>query len=117
MPTCLKILSLVALVLTCCGVTLAADKPANTPRFDPVRKNIEGWNVDIDPALLEGKHREKHRDDGVMGPPRLGHAYTGSVKSLGESSDGAFSTSLVRIGASGVGGSALGFSSQVDFLR
>ena len=27
MPTCLKILSLVALVLTCCGVTLAADKP------------------------------------------------------------------------------------------
>ena len=27
-------------------------------RFDPVIKNIEGWKIHIDPALLEGKHAE-----------------------------------------------------------
>lgn len=27
-------------------------------RFDPVIKNIEGWKIHIDPALLKGKHSE-----------------------------------------------------------
>jgi dipeptidyl-peptidase-4 len=27
-------------------------------RFDPVIKNIEGWTVHVDPALLEGEHAE-----------------------------------------------------------
>ncbi|MDE0570863.1 MAG: hypothetical protein OSB44_09290 [Verrucomicrobiales bacterium] len=27
-------------------------------RFDPVIKNIEGWKIHVDPALLEGKHAE-----------------------------------------------------------
>ena len=28
-------------------------------RFDPVVKNIEGWTVHVDPALLKGEHAEK----------------------------------------------------------
>ena len=27
-------------------------------RFDPIIKNIEGWKIHIDPALLKGKHSE-----------------------------------------------------------
>ncbi|MCP4811062.1 MAG: metallopeptidase [Planctomycetaceae bacterium] len=34
-------------------------EPARKPRFDPILKNIEGWKVDVDPALLEGKHQEE----------------------------------------------------------
>lgn len=34
-------------------------EPARKPRFDPVLKNIEGWKVDVDPALLEGKHQKE----------------------------------------------------------
>lgn len=33
----------------------AADKPAH---YDPVKKNIEGWTVLVDPKLLEGEHAE-----------------------------------------------------------
>ncbi len=36
--------------------------PANkTPavRFDPVVRDIEGWKVHIEPALIDGKHREE----------------------------------------------------------
>jgi dipeptidyl-peptidase-4 len=50
---------LLAVVLAATQNILADDKPAKKPRFDPVVKNIEGWNVDVDPALLEGKHREE----------------------------------------------------------
>lgn len=33
--------------------------PASGVRFDPVIRDIEGWKVHIDPALLEGEHREQ----------------------------------------------------------
>ena len=39
--------------------TLQSAEPARKPRFDPVLKNIEGWKVDVDPALLEGKHQKE----------------------------------------------------------
>ena len=50
---------LLAITLFTIGITLADEKPAKKPHFDPVRKNIEGWNVDVDPALLEGKYQEE----------------------------------------------------------
>lgn len=31
-------------------------EPAPPVRFDPVLRNIEGWKVHVDPALLEGPH-------------------------------------------------------------
>lgn len=34
-------------------------KPAAPVRFDPVVRQIEGWTVNIDPALLEGEHAEE----------------------------------------------------------
>lgn len=44
----------------------AADKPdaganaaAEKHRFEPVKKDIEGWTVSIDPKLLEGEHAEE----------------------------------------------------------
>lgn len=33
-----------------------AEEPAAVPRFDPVVRNLEGWTVHVDPALLEGEH-------------------------------------------------------------
>ncbi|MCP3692354.1 MAG: metallopeptidase [Planctomycetaceae bacterium] len=39
--------------------TVQSAEPARKPRFDPILKNIEGWKVDVDPALLEGKHQEE----------------------------------------------------------
>ena len=38
-----------------------ADKSKTPPpvRFDPVLRDIEGWKVHIDPALLAGEHREE----------------------------------------------------------
>ena len=39
----------------------SADKPeaADTVRFDPVVRDIEGWTVHIDPAMLDGDHQEE----------------------------------------------------------
>ena len=39
----------------------AADpaKATARARFDPVLREVEGWKVHIDPALLEGEHREE----------------------------------------------------------
>ncbi|MCB1125347.1 MAG: hypothetical protein KDM81_02545, partial [Verrucomicrobiae bacterium] len=34
---------------------------ADAVRFDPVIRDIEGWNVEVDPALLEGEHAEEGR--------------------------------------------------------
>ncbi len=34
------------------------EKPAAV-RFDPVLKDIEGWKVHVDPALVDGEHREE----------------------------------------------------------
>lgn len=39
--------------------TVQSAEPARKPRFDPILKNIEGWKVDVDPALLEGKHQKE----------------------------------------------------------
>lgn len=33
-------------------------EPEFQPRFDPVVKNMEGWTVHVEPALLEGEHAE-----------------------------------------------------------
>ena len=38
--------------------TPAAPSQKFTPRFDPVTRNIEGWEVSVDPALLAGEHAE-----------------------------------------------------------
>jgi len=54
-------------VLMCCQATWAtdassavADSSPEPPaeRFDPVVKEIEGWTVHVDPALLDGEHAE-----------------------------------------------------------
>lgn len=38
----------------------AAAAPAPTPvRFDPVVRDLEGWKVHIEPALIDGAHREE----------------------------------------------------------
>lgn len=39
----------------------SADKrvAADTVRFDPVVRDIEGWTVHIDPAMLDGEHQEE----------------------------------------------------------
>lgn len=44
---------LLALILTT-HLSSGQDKPE--PRFDPVKREIEGWTVHCDPALLEGEH-------------------------------------------------------------
>ena len=38
-----------------------AAEVTNTPaiRFDPVVRELEGWKIHVDPALLEGAHREE----------------------------------------------------------
>lgn len=49
-----------AFVLTVqfCGLSAAgAESPAG--RFDPVEREIEGWKVHVEPALLEGEHAEE----------------------------------------------------------
>lgn len=52
-----------ALAVLPAGQTLrAASEPQPEPepaRFDPVVRDIEGWTVYIEPALLEGEHREE----------------------------------------------------------
>lgn len=37
----------------------AKPEAARGARFDPVQRQIEGWQVHIEPALLEGEHREE----------------------------------------------------------
>ncbi|MFG0333329.1 MAG: metallopeptidase [Maioricimonas sp. JB049] len=37
----------------------AAVASDNSVRFDPVRQEIEGWTVHVDPSLLEGEHAEE----------------------------------------------------------
>ena len=34
-------------------------KPTGAVRFDPVERDIEGWKVHVEPALLDGEHREE----------------------------------------------------------
>ena len=41
--------------MTLVGATLAAAAPH---RFDPVVRQVEGWTVHVDPALLNGKHSQ-----------------------------------------------------------
>ena len=35
----------------------AVDRPISAVRFDPIERDIEGWRVHIDPALIEHEHR------------------------------------------------------------
>jgi hypothetical protein len=37
-------------------VSVDAAKAVPAPRFDPVVKDMEGWTVHVDPAMLEGEH-------------------------------------------------------------
>jgi hypothetical protein len=58
---------LLTLLAFCCfpsflaAPPLAAEEPAS-PRFDPVQRQIEGWTVHVDPALLEGG---SHQNEGT----------------------------------------------------
>ena len=38
-----------------------ADKAKTPPpaRFDPIVRNVEGWKIHIEPALIDGEHREE----------------------------------------------------------
>ena len=53
----IRLISLTILNFVFLSVTNANQAEKNSPvRFDPVIKNIEGWKIHIDPALLKGKH-------------------------------------------------------------
>ena len=47
------------LALLVFSVTAAKPDPVEPVRFDPVVRDIEGWKVHVDPALLEGEHAER----------------------------------------------------------
>lgn len=58
----------ISLILAICSSTLAQDTAPDKSeqevlekdaRFDPVVRNIEGWRVHVEPALIEGEHREE----------------------------------------------------------
>lgn len=55
----------VVLALVCAAVVFAEPKQEKTlpaekgVRFDPVVKEMEGWTVHVEPALLEGEHAEE----------------------------------------------------------
>jgi len=55
---CFFPLSLV-LVLSPFSFAVAQDEPEKTHRFDPVPKQIEGWTILVEPALLDGKHKSE----------------------------------------------------------
>lgn len=59
------------LVISGLGATEAAGADAAPPgvRFDPVVREIHGWKVHVDPALLEGAHR----DEGARALAMLGN--------------------------------------------
>jgi dipeptidyl-peptidase-4 len=53
---------LIACVLITPNQSSAEDpngKKPDGPRFDPVVKEIEGWEIHVEPALLTGEHREE----------------------------------------------------------
>ena len=64
----MKVLALPLLLVATLGAIVFAQgdrRPGTRPRviekgvrFDPVVRNMEGWTVHIDPALLEGEHAE-----------------------------------------------------------
>ena len=47
------------LALLVFSVTAAKPDPVEAVHFDPVVRDIEGWKVHVDPALLEGEHAER----------------------------------------------------------
>jgi dipeptidyl-peptidase-4 len=53
-----RLLITIGCMLVCHAVSAATepatDKKPNAPRFDPVKRSIEGWSVLIDPSLLDG---------------------------------------------------------------
>src|SRR5262245_19154551 len=58
--------------LLCCLPSLAAipvfvsAEDAPPIRFDPVQRDIEGWKVHVEPALLDGEHKEEGSQALVM---------------------------------------------------
>jgi dipeptidyl-peptidase-4 len=49
--------TLLCLALSALGAASTAARAETPPaRFDPVERDIEGWRVHVDPALLEGEH-------------------------------------------------------------
>ena len=38
---------------------LPGEATSASTRFDPVKHNIEGWKIDIDPALVQGQYRKE----------------------------------------------------------
>ena len=60
----MRIIPILAPILTVAAVAIAvqaadAKKEVEAKRFDPVLKDIEGWKVHVDPAMLEGgEHAE-----------------------------------------------------------
>ena len=53
------------LVLGACRLSVAEEPADDRPekatgvRFDPIRRDIEGWTVHVDPALIEGEHARR----------------------------------------------------------
>jgi len=39
-------------------IATAISLPAQN-RFDPVKRDVEGWTVHVEPALLDGEHKEE----------------------------------------------------------
>ncbi len=56
----MRLLSIFLLFSLTCGVCLAEEAPSiPAVRFDPVQREMEGWTVHCDPAILEGgEHAE-----------------------------------------------------------
>ncbi|MCA9270433.1 MAG: metallopeptidase [Planctomycetales bacterium] len=47
---------LAAFLLFALAANAAAAAEGDAPRFDPVVRDVEGWTVYVDPAMLEGEH-------------------------------------------------------------
>ena len=54
---CLRRFLILATALT--AVTANAEAPKKIGWVDPVEQNIEGWTVQVDPALLSGEYQEE----------------------------------------------------------
>jgi dipeptidyl-peptidase-4 len=55
LPPFARLIAFCLTLLCSLSALQGAEPPA--PRFDPVQRNIEGWTVHIDPALLDGPHQ------------------------------------------------------------
>ena len=51
--------SLWSMMLTVSALAIGAAKADSPVRFDPVERDLEGWKVHVEPALLEGEQAEE----------------------------------------------------------